>query len=517
MKKYFLIIIFIVLYFFDISNPDAIRQGTEGFYLLISDEMYLMNSYLTPIIHGDHHWSKPPLHFWLPIPIFHFFTENFILAARVSISLLSLGLSFLISRWYQANLQRNWQEAFIFLIIPIYFFKYSRIFMMEMPLTLFSTLTALYYFSYLKNSRLKYLILGVFFATCSVLIKGPVSLVFIIPGCFIYTIMKKEKVFNFFNFFILSTAFSSIWFLMSYFEHGMEFFDYFFIRENLGKFQSKRYPITSVIQGLIIYSFPIWIFLIPIYKKFKRKLPKRDEITFITINFIFFYFIWFLPKQKSHHYAVPSIPLLALAISYYFNELSKQTKKLWTARVNRIYTAFIIILIPIFLLILKIGNTTNQTYITGSLFIFALWFNKKILKDSLFSRLRPILFLCLIWNFISPQLYLPLIPQKAVKVLAMKKSKELFVDFRKPFFVEQAAGRKIITTNSDNGNYNKLKSGSLLFTSSNLASKRLKIGYKVLSTWKIWKRGINISDAYSAITSENLSSIQDDYLILEID
>jgi 4-amino-4-deoxy-L-arabinose transferase-like glycosyltransferase len=517
MRNYFLFIIFIVLYFFDISNPDAIRQGTEGFYLLISDEMYLKSSFLTPIVHGEHHWSKPPLHFWLPMPIFHFFTDNFILAARSSISLLSLFLCFLISKWYQKNLQRNWYEAFTFLIIPVYFFKYSRIFMMEMPLTLFSTLTALYYFSYLKNERIKYLLLGIFFATSSVLIKGPVSLVFIVPGCFIYTVLKKKKVSLFFTFFIVSTAFSSIWFIMSYMKYGMEFFNYFFIRENLGKFQSKRYPITSVIQGLLIYSFPVWIFLIPILKKFKSNLPKRDETLFLFINFIFFYFIWFLPKQKSHHYAVPSIPLFVLIICYYFNELTKRSKADWLKIINNIYTFLIILLIPIFIIILKIGHSTNQTYISGSLFIFALWFHKNILRESLLRGLKPLLFLCLVWNFISPQLYLPLIPKEAETVFHKNKNKDIFVDFRKPFFVEQAAGRIIFTTNSDNGNYDKLKSGSLLFTSTDLAGKHLKIGHKVLSKWKTWKRGVNIKDAYNAIISDKLGNIQDDYQIVEID
>lgn len=518
MKKYFLLFIFIILYFFDISNPDAIRQGTEGFYLLISNEMYLESSYLTPIIHGEHHWSKPPLHFWLPMPIYHFFTDNFILAARLSISLLSLFLSFLISRWYQKNLQRNWQECFLFLIIPIYFFKYSRIFMMEMPLTLFSTLTALYYFSYIKTNHIKYLCWGVFFATCSVLIKGPVSLVFIVPGCFIYTILKSRKhINNFFLFFIVSTLFSSVWFLLSYIRHGMEFFNYFFIRENLGKFTSKRYPVTSVIQGLVLYSFPLWIFLFPIYKKFKKNLPSRDEIIFLFFNFIFFYFIWFLPKQKSHHYAVPSIPLLCIIISYYFNELPKDIKRIWLNKVNNLYTVFVIMLIPVMFLVMKIGVKVDRIYITGSLFIMTLWFHKSLLKNSRFNNLKPILFLCLIWNFISPQLYLPLIPKKAESILLMHRSKDLYVDFRKPFFVEQAAKRPIITTNSDNERYNKLKSGSLLFSSSKLIKERLKIGYKVLAKWSTWKRGVSIKDAYIAVTSDKLSIIQDDYQIVEID
>src|SRR5690606_32813629 len=74
----------------DIGNLDAIRQGTEGFYLQISKEMAQANSWLTPLYRGQAHWSKPPLHFWMPFPLYTIGLFETTTAARLTILVFSL-------------------------------------------------------------------------------------------------------------------------------------------------------------------------------------------------------------------------------------------------------------------------------------------------------------------------------------------------------------------------------------------------------------------------------------------
>lgn len=76
MKKLALSAILILLVLmFDLGNPDALRQGTEGFYLQVSSEMYSLREWLTPYYMGNPHWSKPPLLFLLAQP-FYFITGD---------------------------------------------------------------------------------------------------------------------------------------------------------------------------------------------------------------------------------------------------------------------------------------------------------------------------------------------------------------------------------------------------------------------------------------------------------
>ncbi|MBH47976.1 MAG: hypothetical protein CME71_07365 [Halobacteriovorax sp.] len=83
----------------DIGNLDAIRQGTEGFYLQISKEMNATGSFLTPLFRGEPHWSKPPLHFWLPFPLYATGAFDLTTAARLSILFLSIFSIMLCASW----------------------------------------------------------------------------------------------------------------------------------------------------------------------------------------------------------------------------------------------------------------------------------------------------------------------------------------------------------------------------------------------------------------------------------
>jgi len=518
-KNIFLILAVLTLYFFDIANPDALRQGTEGFYLKISNEMFNTKSFLTPLIYGEHHWSKPPLHFLFPMPFYALITNNYLFAARLSIAFLSLVLIGFISLWYQKELKRNWFEAFIFLVTPVYFFKYSRIFMMEMPLALLSTLGALYFYSYVKSKNIKTLLWGSLITSLSVLIKGPVSLFLIAPGCFFYCLKNKKGFAEFVKYFFIATFLSSIWFIASSFKHGLEFFNYFFIRENLGKFQSKSYPITSVIQGLLIFSFPVILYLPSILKNFKKTIFKNELLVFLILNFIFFYFLWFIPKQRSHHYAVPSIPIFLIFCSYCFFNLKEHLQVKLIKRTNFIYSLFIIFLATLILLgiYLDIISIEKRAYLLGSFFITALWFKKSFFIHKYSKLLKPLVFTAFLWNFAAPLFYLPILPVATINKINSRPEQTLNINFRKPFFIEQQVNIKTQIIRSPQSDFKSLKTGDLLLAPVKTISKHLKLGHKTLNTWRTWKRGAKASLITKALTSKKLELIQQNYALIQID
>lgn len=517
LSSFFLFII-VALLFVDIGNPNAIRQGTEGFYLLISQEMFEANDMLTPRIYGDFHWSKPPFQFWLPMPFYYIFGDNFLLWGRVSILIFSLACCFLISQWYENNLFRNWHESFGLLLCPLYFIKYARIFMMEMALAYLTTLAALYFFTYFKNSRKLDLITGALFGGLSILVKGPVSLVMLSPPVGLYSILKTRRFPNkAFIFLSLSTLLGSIWFLLSYFRFGDDFFQYFFIRENLGKFNAKNYPISSVIQGLFIYSFPVFILLFPTLKHLKKGLFKVEVNQFFILCFSFFYFLWFLPKQKSHHYAVPAIPILILFISYNFNEFLPRYRQAYL-KIFKIIGHSIFILGGLILCLIyyfrdSLALNDLRFYILGCFFCLALWSHLLKNKSKPLIFLKFILPFIFLWQFLLPLGVLPTVPHQVEKLTSNKR--KLFVSYRKPFFIQETLGREILPLPQDNPQSPEVNSGDLIYLGRSQLTKNIPSNFQVLHRWKVWKRGVRIAHVVMAIKSQNIEQLQETFALVK--
>jgi 4-amino-4-deoxy-L-arabinose transferase-like glycosyltransferase len=509
--------IILLLFFYDIGNLNALRQGTEGFYLLISQEMYEAGDFLTPRIYGNYHWSKPPFQFWLPIPLYHFFGGSFLMWARVSVLLFSLGACFLISLWYEKELKRNWYEAFGFLICPLYFIKYSRIFMMELALAYLSTLGALYFYSYFKKQNSKNLLAASFISGLSVLVKGPVSLVMIFPPAFfLYLTKSKKQIKPLLKYGLLTVFFGSLWFVFSYLRFGREFFDYFFIRENLGKFTAKSYPIKSVIQGLFIYSFPVFLFLFPIFKSKGLKSFKEPINQFLGFSFICFYFLWFLPKQKSHHYAVPAIPILCLYICYNFKQLSSTIQKNFLKSQNILMSFFMsfgfILLGLLYFFRNDLVLQNARPYFLGALFCLALWtwlINRANKRLEILVLVIPFIFY---WQFLLPLGILPTVPEEVIKIA--KTPKSIFVSYRKPFFVQEALERDITLMPSMGITSNDISSGDFVFISREEFSKSKESSqlYEILNSWRVWKRGSGLSQVLKALKNRDLKSLQEHYI-----
>ncbi len=487
--------------------------------------MYLKGSFLTPIIYDAPHWSKPPLHFWLPMPLYKLFGNSFLLFGRLSVLLLSLACTFLISLWYERELKRNWIEAFFFLITPLYFIKYSRIFMMEMPLTLLSVLGSLYFYSFLTGpkSNKKTLLTAVFFTALSVLIKGPVSLLMIFPACFIFALLKKKKgLLDFISFSSLSVLLASLWFVLSIFKYGQSFIDYFFIRENLGKFTAKNYPISSVFQGLIIYSFPVNLFSFALLKK-RHELKLNLVSKFLLLNFFFFFALWLLPKQKSHHYAIPSIPFLCLFLSYHFFSLQRGFRRKIFKLLNGFYTLVIVaaFLIGLFLFYFQdfLSFTNPKIYFSGAFACLGLWTylqKKPLSKAYLLSFLLPFIIL---WQFILPLAFLPIVPNSMVRKIQESPQSEFFVSYRKPFFIFEAARKEGQIISRELLGDPRIKKNDFVFgpgsiQEASISSSKLD-QFKTISEWYSWRRGVSPSAIYLALKNKNLRSIQTHYLLLQ--
>lgn len=534
LKKYFFAIAIALVaffYIFDLSNLDALRQGTEGFYLQVSKEMSAKDSYLTPYYRDVRHWSKPPLHFVLPFPFYSTGLFSTIFSARLSIALLAIFLLVMTANWIKRHFNIEKHTSFLFLASSVGLIKYARIYMMEIPLSLLTFVGCLYFYDYYKSRKLKDLAIPSLLIAASILIKGPVSYILAMAsiGCFfIYDYLKNKKL-NLKPVVLvafISLALGSIWFFISYINYGREFFDYFFLRENVGKFTAKSYPIRHVFQGLIIFALPWSLYLPFSYLNFRDyfistkgiNTDKKDLIIFLLIHAFIFFVVWLIPSQRSHHYAVPALPFFLTLLLVSMVKSVENTK-----RKNFLIFSNIVVSIGAFLLLIVFSLITYyiDTISPGKDLAFFMILTLIILFSSItiylkshnitLKALSSLVFIGWIWVVVAPKFIPAFIPNKVVELSSDKK---VYANVRKPFFVEEALNKeitligpnKINTLLKDDNNAYILRYEDYV---NHVDKKRTKIIHK----WSIWRRRTRVSQIIEALNADNINSLRQEYVL----
>jgi 4-amino-4-deoxy-L-arabinose transferase-like glycosyltransferase len=513
---------------FDLGNPDALRQGTEGFYLKVTEEMFGKGSFLTPYYLGSPHWSKPPFLFLMPQILYFLKGESSLFLSRLSVLIFSIGLTALASRKVASITGEKAYRVLFFFFATLGIFKYSRIFMMEFPLLILCFLSGLYFFSYLEEKKRKDLALSIFFTVLSVQVKGPVSLAMLGPAfalyaCFHYFVYKELYWKEILVWFFTSLILSSFWFIHQYAYFGQDFIDYFFVRENMGKFSSKSYPIMHVFQGLILYSLP-WSILIPsliwgMKKKGIEELAKTKNkfLVFLWSCFLLFFLIWLIPTQRSHHYAIPSMPFLLTIIYLEFFRGEKLSPKI--AAVLKGYLSFLGILgisLSIFSIVFKEEFPSYNIYylvlgiilLAGSL-IFALRGKNK----NIFFAYSHLVTVAVFWSVLIPNFLLPLVPISAIDTV--KDFKNIGAIHRKPYFISESLGRPVKVLGIDGvAAFLKDKNSAIIIDGDLFLLLTSNSKYMKLHEWDVWRRGIRAGQIYKNLKAKDLKNLKSKMLII---
>lgn len=505
-------------YLWDLGNIDGLRQGTEGFYLQVTKEMFEAKSYLTPLYTGLKHFSKPPLQFWMGIFFFILGDSSSLFLGRLSMVFVSILGLLGISRWMKKNFNIPLFATLIFLGSSIGFIKYSRIFMMEIPLAIFSTLASLYWYQYLISKKWNHFIVSSLFFVFSCLIKGPIGPVMIIGGMGTYLLFNREKITpKIFLWVFISFLISSLWFIYSYLVHGMEFIQTFFIDQNMGKLEKMRYSSSVLWKGLIIFSLPWIIFLFYPLKEFIQRIKIKSSFSlkgpraFLFFNFLIFFFIWFVPGQKSHHYAFPSVTFFLLFI------LASSYSKIQHSALFKIFIPFILILIGVLFLPLLFPKDFSNFYGPSFYFSILTLFLSLIFlfqKNLFLKMISPLLSIGSIWCFFIPLFYLPYLPQNVIETI---NHHALGVVVRKPYFVEELVDtpKMDIIDPGKIHEYILQNNHYYLVHLETYKNRQLEGISSVVYSWPIWKRGSSFSDIKTAISKQDLSLLKDEMFLLK--
>lgn len=520
-----LITLIFILSAWDIGNLDQLRQGTEGFYLQITKEMWLESSWMTPLYNGAPHWSKPPLHFWLPMPLFALDWLTFSTAARLAVLVFSfVGLG-LLSRWVSRTLGHSALTSFLVFVSCVGFFKYARIFMMEMPLVITCTLGSVYLYSLVMEGKRSDLIAAIFWSALAVLVKGPVAWVMIFSsgGLFLAIRWRKGIIppFKLLTLYSIGTiGLGAIWFLISYANYGSEFLDYFFGRENLGKFSSKSYPIRVLFQGLFIFAFPWSLYFIAFIRKPVKELICAWPQLFLLIHTTIFFFLWMIPSQRSHHYAIPSMYFFIILImdQILLNKLLKSKPERLIA--SRIVAMLFFLIGIIFLFSFTLEGllvtfqqisivllATLLVFVSGMLF----WRQWSLNWQASGAAIT----FAFIVSLTAPQFILPSLPE-AERVFI--SDRHIAVALRKPFFIEEAIERPIDLLIDATILESALPQVQdlILVRKSDFIRVGMSERFEVKEEWTVWKKGQKFKEIWQALSSGTVDDLQEKMIIAEI-
>ncbi len=524
----------LLAYFYDLGNIDGLRQGTEGFYLLITREMFETGHFLTPRLAEANHWSKPPLHFWLPMPLYALASPlgpiHYLAIARASIVLFTLAGVGFIARWNQRHFQRPFGETLFYFLACLGILKYARIYMMEMPLALLTTCAGLAYYDYALSGEKRACALAVLFAGASCLVKGPVSLAMLAGGVgawtLVQTVLRRRVVLTtpllWLSFSVLASA---PWFAWCWYTYGDEFFNYFFLRENVGKFTTQSYPVRSLIQGLLLYGLPFTLLLPQGIRQLARQLKESPQVLlFLICCFISFYSLWFFPNQRSHHYAVPALPVLLLILqntvlvgpAFLRGRLCR-----WVNAMASVFFATVLALFAHILSLDGIPSMEGQNIRIGVGMGLVLAGLGLLWKRSHLTQWNSgwMATLAGVWVFLLPLLALPVLPSSVVQTIMERGEKRpISVVFRKPFFIEERLGKKVATYSPHQikGVLSNALPGDLaivpetVFTHQNLANAA-----RIVKRWPLWRRKASTGAVLRALEEGDASSLKDDMLLIE--
>lgn len=531
--SYLLLFSLFCFYVMDLGNPQALTQGTEGFYLKITKEMFEAKSFLTPLYMGQPHWSKPPLHFWMPFP-FYYLSGGFSLwAARLCMVLFTWGGLFYIARWLEKHSGLEKKLTLIFLASTLAFFKYGRIYMMEIPLTLFSVCASLTFYDFLVFKKKAQFWGATVLLACATLIKGPVALVMAggsmgLTVAYLHVRRKENHWRPLVLWGLFSTFLASLWFIACYIKYGSAFFDYFFLRENMGKFSSRAYPMSSIFKGLLSYTIP-WILFLPLalYHIFKRVHPLLDErrsnlLPFLAFHFLVFFALWFIPNQRSYHYAVPSIPffLLIIMLGAFVppSRVEEDDHSLRLTNIVWVISGFVTLLLIgfcIFVLAFAGSFMGMMGYIKALLTLIILLTSFVILmrKVSFEWKMASTLWVIgSLWTLFIPIFFLPLVPGE---VLALIGKQSVAVSYRKPFFVEEVLQRPIKVFDRADAAKVLCKYDLLFMPEESLDLGKIRSKVEILHSWNIWRRGNESPDFIRAYEQKNLKLLQENMVLVK--
>ncbi len=324
----FLILLSFCTIFFRLGSLPLIGAD-EPRYARIAQEMLQDHRWVTPTLEFRPWLEKPPLYYWITVPLYAVFgmTETSARLGPASLGLISALAVFRLGT-------RFWSPAAglmsaSILLTAVGYVAFARGASTDMPLTACLTV-ALALLAEAAVARdlpgwrvlPAYLLLGL-----SVLAKGPVAVVLVAGILLLFWLFDERgggfRRWHALSGLIITTAVSLPWFWLAFRENGFAFVSTFFINHNIARFVSDIhhhsepfYYYVPVLLGLFI-PWSAWLLLLwpSSIAGELRRWRDWDRATLFLLCWIVFPLVFFsFSESKLAGYALPALPPLALLL-----------------------------------------------------------------------------------------------------------------------------------------------------------------------------------------------------------
>jgi 4-amino-4-deoxy-L-arabinose transferase-like glycosyltransferase len=323
-----LLLISFATFFFRLGELPFVGSD-EPRYARIAEEMLLKRHWVTPLLEGRPWLEKPPLYYWLTIPVYAVagVSET---TARLGPSACALFSAFAV--WWLGR--KLWNPlaglySGMILLTTMGFACFGRSASTDMPLTAcFTVAMALLCAAAVKDDLPAALVLSAYlFLGMAILAKGPVALILAGGICALYWWLDDRggslARWRLAPGVMILAAVVLPWFWLVFRENGFYFISIFFINHNLARFVSDIHhhtqPFYYYVPVLLGLMFPWsgWFPTLCSGAPSWRLPPRRDwsaEALFLVSWAVFPFVFFSLSSSKLPGYILPCLPPLSLLL-----------------------------------------------------------------------------------------------------------------------------------------------------------------------------------------------------------
>jgi 4-amino-4-deoxy-L-arabinose transferase-like glycosyltransferase len=505
--------IFILLYSFiifgaGIWGASVITMSDESDYIQSSEEMLNSGDLLSPTLRGELRFTKPPLLYWIVAASYKVLGISYF-SSRLPMVIFGVLTILFVYRLGLLLFERN--AAMLAALMTATSFgiiKFSKVAMMESPLT-FTMVAAFYYFiRFYKEEQPKLLLVSALFLGLCSQLKSPVypaicvmaMLLFLLSEGAIRRVFIKEAILAAGLLVLLTLP----WYVIMILKHGSLFTDFYY-HEHFVKFYEATDYRMRVFVGLLLYFLPWTFYLIgAVYQTIAARLYRTWPYKFLLITSGLFLAIFILPKSKGLYYAVPLLPFCGLLAAGVLAG-SSRPQRLWDW-----LTAAVLLLIAFVIAVAVVAlRSGTLSSITAIVLILA----AARLTVSRHRKTWPAILFGLsaipIYLDILPTVNLEVIP--AQKTLAIVGDRPVYSYDLTPLRFSNALGRRVTEIRGveklkaalDNQGYVIIKQPLY-----DALDDKVKNGTDIYLQWPKWARKIPADKAIDAIAHRRLEQAQ---------
>ena len=305
-------------------------------YARIAEEMSGARQWVPPILEGLPWLEKPPLYYWITIPMIRWFGMSE-MAARLSSVFCSLaGIALVV--WLGSRLwsSRAGFLSGLILLTGTGYCAYARSASTDMPFTASFTIAVAVLASAVLETEASWWRIGCayIFLGLAVLAKGPVAWILAAGILLLFWVFDEQggslRRAHVFWGALLSAVVALPWFWLAFRQNGFSFVSIFFINHNFARYVTDVHhhdqPIFYFIPvlGGLFFPWSGWLpVLIPDALRGKiRNWRSWDRRTIFLLSWALFPFLFFsLSSSKLPGYVLPCMPPIALLLSRRLQEI----------------------------------------------------------------------------------------------------------------------------------------------------------------------------------------------------